>query len=189
MLEVALPFLVREFNSYLLLRTGQEFGRAQLTRLVDDSGKTAISQDHLGLALVNVEEERSLRSQLPDTRLVNGLHVAVQPELKLNAYLLFAANFQQYDQALRTLSQLLTFFQSRPVFTAETSPGLDARIPRLSCELLSLSFEQLNQIWAFVGGKQLPSAVYKLRMVVLQDIEPVLAGPPILQVNLIEGRR
>lgn len=188
MLDVALGFLVRELNSYLLLRTGQEFGSALACRLVDDTGKTTIPQDRLAISLIHVEEERVFRAQLPQTTLVNGVHVQQEPELKLNVFVLLAAQFQQYDQALKYLSLGLAFFQSHSVFTTENAPALDTRIGRLTAELQSLNFEQLNQIWAFVGGKQLPSALYKLRMLVLQDQAPSGLGPPILTVN-IRGQR
>src|SRR5688572_16851624 len=72
-------------------------------------------------------------------------------KLKLNLHVLFAAKFQKYDEALRSLSSVLTFFQSRPVFSASSYPGLDPRIERLTVELESMTFEQLNQVWAFIG--------------------------------------
>jgi hypothetical protein len=169
MLDVALKFLVKELNSYLLIRTGSSFGDVELCRLVDDSGKWAIKEDHIGAALINLEEERILKSQMPETTYVGGRHVVMDPALKLNLHVLFAAKFQQYDQALRMLSFVLTYFQSHRGFTPEACPGLDARIEKLTAELLSLSYEQLNQVWAFVGGKQLPSVAYRIRMVTLQD--------------------
>src|SRR5206468_23406 len=83
---------------------------------------------------------------------------------------------------LKYISYALTFLQAHSSFTQETYPGLDPRIERLTTELQSLTYEQLNQIWAFIGGKQLPSAVYKVRMVVLQDVEPAAIAPPITRV-------
>ena len=32
-------------------------------------------------------------------------------------------------------------------------------------------------MWTFIGGKQLPSIVYKVRLVTLQDSEPTIAAP------------
>lgn len=189
MLDVALKFLVRELNSYLLLRTGSSFGEANVCRLVDDAGKWAVTEDQIGATLVNLEEERVVRSQLPETTYVDGRNVILQPGLKLNLHVLFAAYFKRYDEALRYLSYVLTYFQSHPVFTPDQYPGLDSRIEKLAPELQSLTYEQLNQVWAFIGGKQLPSALYKVRMIALQDagqtaiqapvgeLTPVLHGP------------
>jgi len=133
--------------------------------------------------VVNVEEERALKSQLPQPVYSNGQQVVLEPEIKLNVYLLFAANFKQYDQGLRGLSQVFAFFQARSVFTPERYPGLDPRIARLGVDLISLTFEQLNSLWTFVGAKQLPSAVYRARLLVLQDGEPSAIRPPITTIG------
>jgi|SRR5437879_8414508 len=182
MLDVAVNFLAKELNAYLLARTGGTFGSALLSRIANDTGKWAIPDDQIGVALVSVEEERALKSQLPQTVYADGRHVVLEPELKLNLHLLFAANFKQYDQGLRQLSHLLTFFQAHTVFTRERYPGLDPRIEKLGVDLISLTFEQLNQLWAFVGAKQLPSALYRVRLVALQDLEPTAVQPPITTI-------
>lgn len=183
MLDVALKFLARQLNAYLLSRTGSNFGEVEIGRLVDDSGKWAVKEDHVGAALVNVEEERALKSQRPETVFINGANVVLEPALKLNLHVLFAANFQRYDHALHYLSHVLTFFQAHPSFTQDRYPDLDPQIERLNVELLSLGYEQLNQLWAFIGGKQLPSAVYKVRLVALQDVEPAAIQPPVTSIE------
>lgn len=183
MLDVALKFLAKELNSYLLTRTGSEFGKAEISKLVDDTGKSVLKEDQLGVSLIHLEEERILRSQVPEPRLAGGKHVLLEPPLKLNLHVLYAARFTQYDQSLRYLSHVLTFFQAHPSFTPEAYPGLDARIEKLTAELQSLNYEQLNQIWAFIGGKQLPSAIYKVRMVLLQDTAQTAIQQPLTQLE------
>lgn len=184
MLDVALSFLVKNLNAYMMLRTGTSFGEAELGRVVDEAGKCAIKPDHVGVSLVNIEEDRIFRSQMPDLTHENGKIVTYEPPLKLNLNVLFVANFQQYDQALRHLSIVLSYFQAHPVFARAAYPGMDSRIERLSVELQSLSFEQLNQIWAFIGGKQILSAMYKVRVVTLQDREPTGVGAPVSALQL-----
>jgi uncharacterized protein DUF4255 len=187
MLDVALDFLGKELNSYLLARTGS--ARVEIGRLVDDTGKWAVKQDHVGATLVHIEEERTLKTQLPETTLVNGNQVTLEPALRLNLHVLFAAYFQQYNQALQYLSHVVTFFQAHPSFTPERYPGLDARVQRLSGELLPLGYEQLNQLWAFLGAKHLPSAVYRFRLLTLQDVEPAAVQPPVTSVHALLGNR
>ncbi len=189
MIDLALDFLVQEYNAYLVARTGDKFGEARLQRPVDDTGKWAIPENQVGVALLNVEEERILKSQVPEPTYVDGRPVLLEPEIKLNLDVLFAANFKDYGQALKALSRVLTFFQAHPRFVTGESPGLDPAIQRLVPELRSLGFEQLNQLWAFVGGKQLPSAVYRVRMVALQDLEPMATGAPITTIRVTPGRR
>ena len=42
---------------------------------------------------------------------------------------------------------------------------------------------KLNQIWAYMGSKYLPSVAYRVRMVVLQDIEPQDIAKPITTIT------
>ena len=183
MLDVALKFLVDELNTYLLTRTDSDFGQAELCKLVDDSGKWAVTEDHVGASIISIEEERTFRSQLPERTYVDGKHVVLEPELKLNLHIMFAANFKNYDQGLKYISHVLTFFQAHANFTHAQYPNLDSDIQKLTAELQSLSYEQLNQVWAFIGGKQLPSVLYKVRMVVLQDIEQRSVEPPLTEIK------
>jgi hypothetical protein len=182
MIDVALTFLVSELNAFLEARTGSSEGGAVLCRLVEDGGKVAIPQTKIGAALINIEEDRALKSPVPTTTLAGGRHVTLQPDVKLNLSLLFAANFTSYTLALQQLSWVVTFFQAHPGFSRERQPGLDPRIERLTVELQSLTFDQVNQVWAAVGGKQLPSVVYRVRVVALQDIQPSSVQPPVLEV-------
>lgn len=187
MLDVALNFLTTELNAYLVARGARkatdEIGKAEVGKLVDDAGKWVISDDHIGVSLIHIEEDRVMRSQLPEAVLSRGRQVFLEPQLKLNLHVLFAARFQKYDEGLRSLSLVLTFFQSHVTFTPDIYSGLDPRIERLTAELLPLSYEQLNQIWAFIGAKQLPSAIYKVRMVALQDLEPTAVVPPVSELQ------
>ena len=186
MLDIAVKFLATELNTFLTARGAVDSsgtGSAVLTRIVADTGVWEVPTDQVGVALVNVEEERATRPQLPQSVYSDGGQVLLEPELRVNLHLLFAANFHNYEAGLRQISHVLTFFQARPLFTRERYPGLDARIERLGVDLLSLTYEQLNQLWAFVGAKQLPSAVYRARLVALQDREPAAIHPPITEVN------
>jgi hypothetical protein len=182
MLDSALEFFRDEVNAFIAARMGSPGVEVGLTRLVDETGKYAFAEDSLGLTLINLEEERTFRAQLPERSTNGGRSVVHEPALKLNLHILVAAHFKRYDEALKFLSCVLTYFQANAAFTAAAYPALDPRIERLTAELQSLTFEQLNQVWAYLGAKYLPSAVYRVRMVVLQDVAPTLAGPPITAI-------
>lgn len=187
MLDVALNFLTTELNSYLVARGARkatdEIGKVEIGRLVDEGGKWAIPDDHIGATLIHIDEERVMRGQLPETVLSGGKQVVLEPKLKLNLHVLFAAKFQKYVEGLRSLSLILTYFQSHPTFTSDSYAGLDSRIERLTVELQSLTFEQLNQVWAYLGAKHLPSAIYKVRMICLQDTAPTTVQQPLSEIQ------
>lgn len=189
MLDVAIGFLKDELNTYLVTRTGSDTVKTNLSKVVDEAGKYAFDIDSICCSIINIEEERILKSHLHDYTTVNGQHVILEPELRLNLHVLFAANFTHYDQALKYISYVMTYFQAHPVFTSNQCPGLDPGIGKLTAELLSLTYEQLNQMWAFIGGKQLPSVVYKVRMVTLQDEAQTAVQPPLTSIRTtIQGR-
>jgi hypothetical protein len=183
LIDVALKFLAAELNAHVAAPTGSTFGTVELGPIVDDSGKWAVATDHVALSVVNLEEERVLRSQLPEPSLVGGKLVALEPPVRVVLHVLFAARFQKYDEAWSALARVLQFFQARRVFTPHEYPGLDPRVDKLTAELQSPGYEQLNQIWAYVGGKQLPSALYKVRLVALQDAAPAAVGPPVTTIG------
>jgi len=189
MLDIAVTFLADELNSYLRKRgalTGSQDIVLPFT-LVTDKGEWVLPEGKIGLTLVNIEEERVLREQLPDRIYLEGSHVVLQPVLKLNLTVLFAARFAQdtagYRSSLNFLSHVLTFFQANPSFSADNSPGLNGNIEKLNVELLSYTAEQLNQTWAYLGSKYLPSAIYRIRMILLQDTEPMGIGKPVSAIN------
>lgn len=184
MLDIALKFVADELNAFLAARTGSETVQVKLTRFPTElANKYAFDEGLLGLTVINLEEERTVRSQLPTHVYVNGQHVVREPDIKINLHVLIGANFKLYDEALKYISMVLVFFQSHPVFTPGEYPGLDPAIERLAVELMSPTYEQLNQIWGFVGAKQLPSAVYRMRMVVLQDAAPAVVRPPVTGIT------
>ncbi|MEG3437621.1 DUF4255 domain-containing protein [Pannus brasiliensis CCIBt3594] len=183
MLDVVLKFFKDELNTYLLARTSSDLVKVEMRKLVDDSGKLpSDSNDSILASIVNIEEDRVFKSQLPEHLYTNGKHIVLEPELKLNLYVMFAANFGQYDRALKYLSHVLTYFQARSSFTSDEYPALDPRVEKLTTELQSLTYEQLNQIWAFIGGKYLPSVIYKIRVVALQDEAPKIVRPAIEEI-------
>ncbi len=189
MLDVALNLLASEFNNHLLARTGAQTGAARLTRTVDDSGKYAIEQDTIGLTVLNIEEERLTKAHTPDFIYRDGRHVVQPPVLKLNLSAMFAANFRVYDQALKHLAIVLGYFQTHPVFTPDEHPAQDPRIEKLVVELQSLTFEQLNQVWGFIGAKQLPAVFYRVRMVILEPEIPTGLQLPITTIQTTIGDR
>lgn len=188
MLDAAVTFLASEVNAYFRKRgvLAQAEDMVLPCMLVNDKGEWVLPEQKIGLTLINIEEERVLREQVPERVYLDGSHVVLQPMLKLNLTILFAARFapnqEGYKKALSFLSHVLTFFQSHPTFSADSNPGLDSHIAKLNLELLSPTPEQLNQTWAYLGSKYLPSAIYRVRMVTLQDIEPAAVSKPVTTI-------
>jgi hypothetical protein len=183
MLDAALKFVATEVNAHLLKRTGSLLGQVALGPVVDDTGKWVIAANTVQLTLVQVEHEHTLRNTPPERVQVGATLVLKPAPLKLNALVLFSASFANYEQALRQLSHVLTFFHVHPVFDAAEHAGLPQGLERMAVELVTYTPEQLNQLWSTLGSKHLPSAFYRLRMIMLQDSEPASTGAPITTID------
>lgn len=184
MIDQALKFLSDEANGFMSRRLGLALGKLDVGPLVDvTTGALALAGDTTRMSLFQIEEERVLREQLPQRQIVGGREITLPPPLKVNLIVVVTGRFQKYDEALRRLACLLTFFQAHPVFTPSDYPGMPAGIERLSVELLNYGPDQLNQLWTCIGTKHMPAMVYRVRMLWLQDVEPQGTGQPVTGIQ------
>ncbi len=156
----------------------------RLTNIVDNIGNFEIMENSLGLTLVNIEEERVMKSQKSFATASNGQIAHVNPEIKLNLYILISARFAEYKTSLQYISEIFLFFQGKSVFTPENTPGLHSSIEKIIVELFTLDFEQQNHLWGTLGAKYIPSILYKLRMVIIQSGIIDRQGSPISIINI-----
>lgn len=196
MIHSVLEFLTQELNSFIKLKVGDPLTtRIFLSGVTNEAG-IAIPDQSLGLSLINIEEERTHKEQ--QSRFVNAVGKVEKrnPEIQLNLYVLITANFQNkqannssddYVEGLKQLSYAIAFFQSKNVFTPENSPalsGFDDTLKKIVVELYSYSFEQLYNFWSVVGAKYLPSVLYKIKTLTIQENAIQESGEPIEQIFL-----
>lgn len=202
MIHTTLSFITNQLNEYLKLKTGSPtVDRVFLTNVATESSGVVIPDKSLGVSLINIEEERVYKDQQTTRINSNGQVEHLNPEIKLNLYVLISANFQDksdtdssddYVEGLKQLSYIISFFQARNVFTPENSPalaGFDENIKKLVVELYSYSFEQLYNFWSVVGTKYLPSVLYKIRMVAFQENEFTDSNIPIEKIGINSRNR
>lgn len=130
--------------------------------------------EKLILSLIRLEEEVTLK---------NSSHIKINdnkseyrnPPVHLNLYLLISANFKDYETSLITLSKSIEFFQGKKVFNASNTTYNRDNVAievlndfRFNLEIYSPSFEELNNIWGTLGGKQLPSVIYKIQLIEIE---------------------
>jgi hypothetical protein len=143
-------------------------------------------QDKIVLTLTKIEEEFALKNQPAHRRNpVTGSLEYVNPPAFLNLYVLVTANNKNYDHAMLFLSRAIGFFQFQRVFTEQNTVPLptDVNIQivrfNFNINMVSPTFEQINHMWGVLGGKQLPSALYKLQLVEIEYRDTVKPGFPI----------
>jgi hypothetical protein len=197
MLHSSLGFITHELNEYLKLRTGtsdSDEDKIFLTNVATDEG-VQIPDNSLGLSLINIEEERVFKDQKAARLNSDGSVNRLNPEIKLNLYILITAYFQgdnsnsaaDYSEGLKQLSYAISFFQAKNVFTAANSPSMgdfDPDIRKLIVELFSYNFEQLYNFWSVVGTNYLPSVLYKVRLVRFQENAVADSNVPIEKIGI-----
>lgn len=175
MIDLTLKFLTDEINQYLaskpnLVMSDMSLVMGNASRIFDtETTNIEIPMANKAVvSVVNVEEDRIVREQENFRKTANGI-VYQNPPVYLNLYVLFVMNHKSYSTALRWLSYVIQFFQHQHVFTPLTHPSLDEGVRKLTAELYSMSFEQNNQLWSTLGGKYLPSVLYKIRQVTVDE--------------------
>ena len=140
--------------------------------------------------VINIEEERLLRAADPYTRVQDdGKPQRKQPDLRLVLYVLFVARFKQYDLAWDHLAKVIEYLQSNRTFERDGYPELPAGVDKLTFEFMTQSFTEQNDIWNALRTTYHPCALYRVRLVVLQDVKPVprdqITQPPVIHVHRV----
>ncbi len=196
MIHSTLKLLTRSINDYLKIKNNLDEEKVFLTHVSGEAG-IAIPDKSLGLSLVNIEEEKVFKEQNATFINADGTVEYRNPELKLNLYILISANFQNqsqtdptddYYEGLKQLSYVISFFQAKNVFTKDNTPVMaaeDPNIKKIILELYSSSFEQMYNFWSVLGTKYLPSVLYKVRMITIQEDELISDALPIEEIDLL----
>lgn len=178
MIYETLRTLVNELNNQFF----EQFGEDKIVvldniALADTDHEAADGMKNKVVAsLLTIDEEATLRN-FPN-RVIRGNKIEYKnPKVNLNLYVLFSANATKYENSLRYVSAVIAFFQMKSVFTQNNAPyGEEPQSFRISMDLYTPNFEDLNYIWGTLGGKQFPSALYKVTLVTIEGDRPVQTG-------------
>lgn len=154
--------------------------------------------DTIILSLINMSEENTMKNWV-NQRKVGTSTLIKQPVINLNLYVMFCVNRSenQYNRALADLSKIVEFFQGKKVFTqANSIYNHSADNPsnnvnslsnldnfRFHIELYTPTFEEQSYIWGSLGGKQRPSAIYKISVIRIEGDEVQTQAGQIQETN------
>lgn len=129
------------------------------------------------VSLINVERETAGGISAPVQRTADG-YTRQTPPLLLNLNLMLAAVYDErrYAESLSVLSDTLKFVQSVPKFEVDEMT--------YTVEIVTLSPQDLNNIWTTLGGQYYPSVVCKLRRLVIDTEEATGSGTTMKQPDL-----
>lgn len=141
--------------------------------------------ERIVMSLVNIQEETTLKNSA-HYRIANGRTVYQNPPVNLNLFVLFSIlHTEHYDTALKRLARVIEFFQWKTELSFTTTPGVPgiSRDVRILPDLYSLNFDQLNQLWGTLGGKQIPFVMYRVRLVTLDAQKTQAEGEVISEIH------
>jgi len=65
-----------------------------------------------------------------------------------------------------------------------TAPGEDENNIKVTLDLMSLTFEQVNHLWGSLGGKQAPFLLFKARQVEIDAARMLDGGGVISEIHI-----
>ena len=169
MIDVALAIIVNRLNQQLASPETAPEDAAVLMDFADSSGPAPDAQDKIVVLASNITEDTVTRG-LP--RPVSDANLRKRDPVNLIIQIVVAANFapSRYSRGLQALSRAVEFFQANPVFDRNNSPDMAGKgIERLSIDMESLSVDAVSQLWGVLGGRYLPSVVYRIRTVAIDS--------------------
>jgi hypothetical protein len=171
MLDAAIGLIATQLNQALRGAFQLSEDLVVVTNLVDVNGGAPVNATNkLVIFLANIERDTVMASQGMRAAVASGDRDAIaqtSAAVHLNLMLMFAANFggSKYTEALKFISATIAFFQGRALFDHHNSPDLDPRIERLALDIENLNVAELSNLWGIMGGKYMPSILYRVRMI------------------------
>ena len=196
MIRAAVDLLVSQLNQYVQVNTtGDSVVPGNISFLESEGGSAggAVDSDKIVVSLVNVEEEGALKNGY-NVRTIGSKTFYENRPVFLNLFLLYSAHFGNYRTALDALAQVIEFFQANKVFTFQRTPP-DTGFPadpqtqelQIHLDLHTLTFQEINDLWGSLGGKQVPFVMYKARLLPIRAQVPLEEAKPIRRIDLESG--
>lgn len=186
MIAQTLDFIVNGLDQALRMRHPSEDSLAVLEPIANvTAGSSEGVVNKLVVSLVNLERESTASNASRRYRNVEGTAHEANPPLHLNLFILVAANFpDNYKDGLTLLSSAIGHFQSHPLMTPQAAPDMPVGLGRLSVEWHDVDMQETHNMWSTMGGKYLPSAVYKLRLVTFDGDDPSQPVPVVTSTSV-----
>jgi Pvc16 N-terminal domain len=166
MIQQVLPVIVEELNDYLKSNFHAIEDKAVLSNIIDQDGSIAVESGNKIVATL-LSIDRDATSKGGGTNQLSGsTFTSFAPAVNVNLTIMFSAMFSKshYIESLRYISGVIYFFQNKPLFTSQNTPKLARGVDKLYLDMLSLSPQELMNLYSMLGAKLMPSVLYKIRM-------------------------
>lgn len=172
MISKALTFTSNFLNKEIKMNYGIDEDRVIVSSLINPDGSVSDNiENKIIISVINLEHETTVKSLNNYVSGNQNNFGKVAPPVYLNLYLLVSANYDSgnYLEALKMLSSVIGIFQSNTYFTKQLHPEMPAPLDKLTFEIYNLPINELSHIWSGIGAKYVPSILYKVRMITMQE--------------------
>lgn len=175
MIKRILTYYAERLNEYLSALHHQPEGLAVVGLIGNGSEERP---NKMVVSLLNVERETAGGISAPVQRTQEG-YARMSPPLLLNLNVMLAAVYDErrYAESLSVLSDTLKFVQSAPRFEVDGAG--------YTIEIVSISTQDMNNVWTLLGGQYYPSVVCKIRRLTI-DAEEIISGGTIAKEPVID---
>ncbi len=120
--------------------------------------------------LANISKD-TLPTQNSYTMLDKRSGLQTASPLFLNLHVMVAACFDsaRYQESLKFTSHAIRYFQENPIIDRNTNPELEDGLDKLVLDIENVAAHELSNLWGILGSRYLPSVLYKVRMVVINN--------------------
>lgn len=168
MLDRALLFVKDALDSHLQRSLSLPESVVVLNHLrTNDGAGNQKNQNRLIMTLTKLEYDTS-RAYYNNQQSQNG-HISRPVPQFFNLNLLISANFDDYVESLKILSQAILFFQANNSFQRALYPHLPETLQSLDIEIEGTSEAKSYEMWGALGSSYLPSVLYKIRRLMMDS--------------------
>lgn len=172
MIAKTLTFITELLNQELKMSFGFNDNRVVASSLVNPDGSIpSNAENKIVISVVNLEHETAMKSMGNYMTDGGNSFAKMAPPVHINLYLLISANYDSsnYIEANKVLSAIIGVFQANPYFNRQTNPEMQTPLEKLTMEIFNLPINELSHIWSGIGAKYVPSIIYKVRMLTIQE--------------------
>jgi len=179
-----ITFLRADLNAFISGKIGVSDDFVLCTNLNNVIDKLDGPADKIIISIVNIEEEKMLKTPDNYVRVNNEINYR-KPPVWLNIICLFTfytKSVENYD-GIDMLENVVQYFQSKPRIdktNAVVPANYPAALEEVRAEFISLNYEQTNYLWGLFGGKYHPSVIYKFKTIPVDNADITPGGLPIL---------
>lgn len=163
MIYTTLKSLIEELNHHFKSESKQGPSELFVLQKATNSSNKNL-KNKIGVTLVNIQED-AFTSKNPVSFQTNSNPVSQNFQRALKLSVLFIPDFENYEEGLIFIDELLEFFQKKPIFNSNSNPEEGRILNQFRVQFCSLSLEQNYQLWTSLGIANCSSALFEIRVV------------------------